>query len=41
MEGIFKYTVEMGRGAMMFFPNFIKIASAIQELIGKIHRHTA
>jgi hypothetical protein len=31
-----KYAVEMGSGAMMY----IKIGSAIQKLMGGIHRHT-
>jgi hypothetical protein len=29
-----KYTVEMGSGAMMCTPSFIKIGSGIQKLIG-------
>jgi hypothetical protein len=28
-----KYTVEMGSGAMIFIPNFIKIGSGIQKLM--------
>jgi hypothetical protein len=32
-----KYTVEMGSGAMIFIPSFIKVVSAIQKLIGGIH----
>jgi hypothetical protein len=28
-----KYAVEMGSGAMIYTPNFIKIGSAIQKLI--------
>jgi hypothetical protein len=28
-----KYAVEMGSGAMMFIPSFIKIGSGIQKLI--------
>jgi hypothetical protein len=35
-----KYAVEMGSGAMIYTPSFIKIASGIQNLIGGIHRHT-
>jgi hypothetical protein len=36
-----KYAVEMGSGAMIYMPSFIKIGSAIQKLIGRgIHRHT-
>jgi hypothetical protein len=29
-----KYTVEMGSGAMIYIPSFIKIGSGIQKLIG-------
>jgi hypothetical protein len=29
-----KYAVEMGSGAMIYIPNFIKIGSGIQKLIG-------
>jgi hypothetical protein len=32
-----KYAVEMGSGAMMYIPSFIKIGSGIQKLIGRIH----
>jgi hypothetical protein len=28
-----KYTVEMGSGAMIYIPSFIKIGSGIQKLI--------
>jgi hypothetical protein len=35
-----KFAVEMGSGAMMYIPSFIKIGSAIQKLIEGIHRHT-
>jgi hypothetical protein len=35
-----KYVVEMGSVAMIYIPSFIKIDSAIQKLIGGIHRHT-
>jgi hypothetical protein len=35
-----KYAVEMGSGAVIYIPSFIKIGSAIQKLIGAIHRHT-
>jgi hypothetical protein len=34
-----KYTAEMGSGAMIHIPSFIKIGSANQKLIGDIHRH--
>jgi hypothetical protein len=30
-----KYAVEKGSGAMIYIPNFIKISSGIQHLIGK------
>jgi hypothetical protein len=33
-----KYAVEMSSGAMIYIPSFIKIGSAIQKLIGRIHR---
>jgi hypothetical protein len=29
-----KYAVDMGPGAMIYVPSFIKIGSAIQKLIG-------
>jgi hypothetical protein len=29
-----KYAVEMGSSAMMYIPNFIRIGSAIQKIIG-------
>jgi hypothetical protein len=32
-----KYAVEMGSGAMIYIPSFIKIGSGIQKLIGEIH----
>jgi hypothetical protein len=35
-----KYAVEMGSGAMIYIPGFIKIGSGIQKLIVDIHRHT-
>jgi hypothetical protein len=31
-----KHAVEMGLGSMIYIPNFIKIGSAIQKLIGGI-----
>jgi hypothetical protein len=34
-----KYAVEMGSGAMIHIPSFVKIGSDIQKLIGWIHRH--
>jgi hypothetical protein len=35
-----KYAVEMGSGAMIKIPSFIKIGSGIQTLIRGIHRPT-
>jgi hypothetical protein len=35
-----KYAVEMGSGAMIYIPSFIKIGSGIQKLIRGIHRYT-
>jgi hypothetical protein len=35
-----KYAVEMGSVAMIYTSSFIKIGSAIQELVGGTHRHT-
>jgi hypothetical protein len=34
-----KYAADMGSGAMIYTPGFIKIGSAIQNLIGGKHRH--
>jgi hypothetical protein len=34
-----KYAIEMGSGAMKYIPGFIKFGSALQKLIGGIHRH--
>jgi hypothetical protein len=40
-----KYAVEMGSGAMIYIPSFVKIDSGIQMLLGGggefTHRHTA
>jgi Flp pilus assembly CpaE family ATPase len=34
-----KYAAEMGSGAMMYIPSFIKIGSGIEKLLeGSIHR---
>jgi hypothetical protein len=38
MGGFMKHAVEMGSGAMIHIPSFIKIGSAIQKLIGGIQR---
>jgi hypothetical protein len=35
-----KYAVEMGSGAMIYIPSFIKIGSGIHNLIGGIYRQT-
>jgi hypothetical protein len=35
-----KYAVEMGSGAKICIPSFIKIDSGIQKLIRGIHTHT-
>jgi hypothetical protein len=39
LEGLVKYAVEMGSGAMIYIPCFIKIGSGIQKFIRGIHRH--
>jgi hypothetical protein len=35
-----KYAVEIDSVAMIYIASFMKIASAIQKLMGGIHRHT-
>jgi hypothetical protein len=35
-----KYASEVGSGAIIYVPRFIKIDSAIQKLIGTVHTHT-
>jgi hypothetical protein len=35
-----KCSVEMGSGAEMYIPSFIKIGADIQKLIGRKPRHT-
>jgi hypothetical protein len=35
-----KYAVEIGSGAMIYIPSFIKFGSGIQKLVWMIHRHT-
>jgi hypothetical protein len=38
MGGIYEVAVEIGSGAMMYIPSFIKISSGIQMLFGgRIH----
>jgi hypothetical protein len=34
MEGFMKYAIEMGSGATIYVPGFMKIGSGIQKLIG-------
>jgi hypothetical protein len=33
-----KYTIEMGSGAMIYVPSFIKVGSGILKLVRGIHR---
>jgi hypothetical protein len=33
-QGFMKYAVEMGSGAMIYIPSFIKFGSGVQKLIG-------
>jgi hypothetical protein len=40
LTGFIRYAAEMGSGAMIYIPSFIKIDSVIQKLMGGIHRHT-
>jgi hypothetical protein len=40
MGGISNKAVEMGSGAVIYVPNFIKIGLGIQKLTRGIHRHT-
>jgi hypothetical protein len=40
MGGFMNYAIEMGSGAMIYIPSFIKIGSAIQKLIRGIHIET-
>jgi hypothetical protein len=35
-----KYAVEMGSNAIIYIPDFIKIGSGIQKLLGGIHMQT-
>jgi hypothetical protein len=37
-EGFMNYANEMGSGAMIYIPVFIKIGSMIQKLVGGLHR---
>jgi hypothetical protein len=36
-----KYAAEIGSGAMVYIPSFIKISAGIEKLIGQILRQTA
>jgi hypothetical protein len=43
MGGIFNYAVEMGSGAVIYIPSFIKIGLGVQKLIAgdtQTHTHT-
>jgi hypothetical protein len=35
-----KHAIDMGSGATIYIPSFIKISLGIQQFIGGIHRHT-
>jgi hypothetical protein len=35
-----KYAFEMGSGAMIYAPSFIKFGSGIPKLLGGINKHT-
>jgi hypothetical protein len=35
-----KHALELGSGAMMYMPRFIKIGSGIRKFLGGIHGHT-
>jgi hypothetical protein len=37
---IFNWVAEMGSGAVIYIPSFIKIGSGVQKFIGGMHRHT-
>jgi hypothetical protein len=38
MGGIYEYAVEIGSGAMIYIPSFIKIGAGIQKLLKGIQR---
>jgi hypothetical protein len=40
MGGIYEVAVEMGSGAMICIPGFIKICSGTQKFLKGIHRDT-
>jgi hypothetical protein len=35
-----KYAVEMGSGAMIYIPSFVKTGSGVQKFMEGIYRHT-
>jgi hypothetical protein len=39
-EGFMKYAAEIGPGAMIYIPNFLKIGSGNQKLIGGINKQS-
>jgi hypothetical protein len=39
MEDIYEIAVEMGSDTVIYIPNFIKICSGIQNLIGGVRKH--
>jgi hypothetical protein len=40
VEGFMKYAVEMGSGAIIYIPSFIKIDSRVQKLLAGEGIHT-
>jgi hypothetical protein len=38
--GFMKYVVQMGSDAMIYISSIIKMGLGIQNLIGRIHKHT-
>jgi hypothetical protein len=38
-EGFAKYAVEMGPGAMIYIPSFVKIGSGIRKMMGRHRQH--
>jgi hypothetical protein len=38
-EGFMEFAVEMGLGAMIFIPSYVKIGSGIEKLIGGHRQH--
>jgi hypothetical protein len=35
-----KYAAEIGASVMIYVPNFVKIGSGVQKLLGGIRKHT-